>query len=556
MSGCRLETNPIMRRMFLLALILLPVFMHMSGAAVQARESERILIQNVTLIDKDDQEADVIVNILVKDRKLEVVTQDEISTDKVSLAFDARQGYLIGRLTLGQQPSFMILDGDPRNDIQILLDTDSHARFAMQEGIIVRNRLDRARDIGKEPKQTGWFAYSPPPLSLPIDYESGSRWNQWKTKWISGIFIGTLALDSQYWPYQNDASEQQVGDLSDYVGGEIRTLRMGMVGTLNFESPWVYTLFAATHAFDKGFDTDDDNTLSLLDWRLDIPLWKQTSLALGKQKELISMERISSLAYLPWQERSAPADAFLPARNVGVALSGTVFDQRATWAGGVYNDWFDTGKTFDESTNHYVGRLTWLPYIKKKEDALLHLGFGLRYSDAREEVRFRTTPEFHNSPVFVDTGVMDADGALAYTAEASWRMGPFWLGSEYIRSWVNAPELGDPVFDGYHISGSWVVTGEMRRYNKKNGTLERYPVARSVYQGGAGAWETAVRWSSLNLDDAAVDGGKMDIFSLGVNWWLSSFFLTSVNYRHIVLEDDGLTGISDGVNIRIMLILE
>ena len=211
---------------------------------------------------------------------------------------------------------------------------------------------------------------------MPIGYESGSRWNQWKTKWISGIFIGTLALDSQYWPYQNDASEQQVGDLSDYVGGEIRTLRMGMVGTLNFESPWVYTLFAATHAFDKGFDTDDDNTLSLLDWRLDIPLWKQTSLALGKQKELISMERISSLAYLPWQERSAPADAFLPARNVGVALSGTVFDQRATWAGGVYNDWFDTGKTFDESTNHYVGRLTWLPYIKKKEDALLHLGLA------------------------------------------------------------------------------------------------------------------------------------------------------------------------------------
>jgi phosphate-selective porin OprO/OprP len=198
MSGCRLETNPIMQRLFLLALVLLPVFMHMSGAAVQAREPEKILIQNVSLMDEDDQEADVIVNILVTDRKLEVVTQDEISTDKVSLAFDARQGYLIGRLTLGQQPSFMILDGDPRNDIQILLDTDSHARFAMQEGIIVRNRLDRARDIGKEPRQTGWFAYSPPPLSLPIGYESGSRWNLWKTKWISGIFIGTLALDSQY----------------------------------------------------------------------------------------------------------------------------------------------------------------------------------------------------------------------------------------------------------------------------------------------------------------------------------------------------------------------
>ena len=557
MMGCGNGMSPLGQRLLGLVLILLPVIILANSPATKAGEPDKILIQNVILIDETDQKGGVLVNILVEDKKLEVVTKDEISTEDVHLAFDAEEGYLVGRLVLGQPPSFMILDEDPLSDIQILLDTDTHARFAMKKGVIVRNRLNRSQDVYQKRQETeDWFAYSPPPISLPVGYQSGSRWNQWTSKWVNGILIGSLALDRQFWPYQDDASEQQVGDLADYEEGYIRTLRLGVIGTINFELPWVYTLWAATHAFDQGYDEGEIDTISLLDWRLDIPLRKTTSFSIGKQKELISMERISSLAYIPMQERSAPADAFLPARNVGITLSGTAFSQRTTWAGGVYNNWIESGGDFNKNTNFYVGRLTWLPYIKEKEDALLHLGIGLRYDDAREEVRYKTTPEFYNAPLFVDTGIMESDGALISTTEASWRLGPLWLGGEYIHSWVDSREFGQVAFDGYHVSLSWILTGEMRRYNKKNGTFDRYPVAKSVYQGGPGAWETAIRWSSLDLNDASVEGGDMDIISLGLNWWLSSSFLTSVNYRHIMLENDGEEGVSDGVNVRVMLMLE
>lgn len=539
-----------------LLLSALPFFILAIGPTAQAVKPERILIRNVALIDQSGRQEDVIVNILVQNHKLKLVTKDDIPDDDVDLAFDARGGYLIGKLATGQAPSFMILDQDPRTDIQVMLDTDTHARFAMQEGVIVRNRLNRARAAHPQKKQGEWFAYSPPPVSLPVGYQSGSRWNQWESGWTNGILIGTVVLDRQFWPYQNGGSREREGDLSEYERGEIRALRLGVVGTLNFELPWVYTLFAATNAFDQGFDARKDKNISLLDWRLDIPLYEQTSLSLGKQKELISMERISSLAYLPWQERSAPADAFLPSRNIGVTISGNGFDQRMTWAGGVYNDWFDTGKVFNKSTDHYVGRLTWLPYREANEDVLLHLGVGLRYDDAHEEVRYKTRPEFYQAPFFVDTGPMAANGALTCATEVSYRMGPVWLAGEYIRSWVDAPELGDPVLDGYHVGISWVLTGEMRRYNKKNGTLDRYPVARSVYQGGPGAWEAATRWSSIDLADGAVSGSAMDILSAGVNWWLSSFFLTSINYRRIWLDNEEGHGISDGVNWRVMLMLE
>ncbi|MBD3853040.1 MAG: hypothetical protein IFK93_17150, partial [Acidobacteria bacterium] len=82
------------------------------------------------------------------------------------------------------------------------------------------------------------------------------------------------------------------------------------------------------------------------------------------------------------------------------------------------------------------------------------------------------------------------------------------------------------------------------------------PVSRPVNQGGWGALELAARYSSLDLTDGAVDGGEMDILSLGINWWFSRSTTFSLNYRHISLDREGLQGNSSGLNARIQLILD
>ena len=69
--------------------------------------------------------------------------------------------------------------------------------------------------------------------------------------------------------------------------------RFGVVGTLNFARPWVYTIFGATQAFDKGFDTEENDNVTWFDWRLDIPFLKNSVMSIGKQKEPISGERVS-----------------------------------------------------------------------------------------------------------------------------------------------------------------------------------------------------------------------------------------------------------------------
>ena len=56
--------------------------------------------------------------------------------------------------------------------------------------------------------------------------------------------------------------------------------------------------------------------------------------------------------------------------------------------------------------------------------------------------------------------------------------------------------------------------------------------------------------------DGTVDGGEMDILSLGVNWWLSRSAHFTVNYRYISLDREGLQGGSSGINARILLMLD
>ena len=353
-----------------------------------------------------------------------------------------------------------------------------------------------------------------------------------------------------------------MGNLEEYDGGEIRGLRFGLAGIIKFDTPWVYMISGATNAFDKGFDTNTTDDVSFFDWRLDIPTFSDTTLSIGKQKEPMSMERSIGMTFLQMQERTVVSDALMVSRNVGAVLSGNGLDGKFTWAGGVFNDWIENDKSFSENATQFIGRTTWLPYMSEDEGQIFHLGLGLRYSDAKESVRFASEPEFNQSAIFVDSGEIDASSTMTYNLEASWRKGPFWLLSEYTKAKVKASYLGDPELSGYHISTSYSLTGEMREYNHKSGVFSPMPVAHSVYQNGWGAWELSARYSVFDGKDAQLDAGSTDIFSLGVSWWLSSKFNVNLNYRWIELERQSfindttsLHGHSSGFSARILLIL-
>ena len=541
---------------------LLPVVLLLAACLVtpiaNATDSDRIIVTNARLVGRDAPTQDVAVNVLIVDGELSVVTKDELVIQPGDVAVDANGGFLFGQLALGAKPSFVILDKDPRENVGVLLDTKTYARFAVREGAIIKNELESmpVSPADAEPKQRFLKAYTPPPIAVPIRYFDSRKWNKFETKPISGLFVGAVVLDRQNWLGQDSNSESQVGDLSDFEGGEIRGARFGVVGTLNFKRPWRYTVFAVTNVFDKGFDVDTTDEIGWYDYRLDIPVGSNMMLSVGKQKEPISLERLTPLTYLPMQERSVIADAVMPARNHGVVLSGTAAADNISWGVGAFNNWIDSGESFSDTSNQFVGRVSWVPAAFQTETNLFHLGLGLRVSDIKQPVRARSEPEFNNAPNYVDTDLVAADDQVTYNLEAYWRNGPYMLGFEYIGTDLNAPQSGNPFLSGYHLTGSWAVTGEMRGYRKRSGTFDPLPVARPVNQGGWGAVELAFRYSRTDLTDGTVDGGEMDIYSLGVNWWLTRSASLGLNYRFINLDRFGTQGDSSGVNFRLLLVLE
>lgn len=543
---------------FSLSIVLICLFFFTMVPNTQAAEHERLIIRNVRIVDLSEKVDDKIVQILIENKKLSLVTEDPIAREESDLVIDADKGVLMGSLKPGSRPNFMIFAKDPRVDFTVMLDTNRYAVFAIHKGEIFRNNLTfkEVSAPDEKVKEGGWLAYIPPSMAVPENYLDSDRWNRWESKYISGMITGALALDRTHWLAQDAGSEELYGDLNEFEGGEIRALRLGVYGTFNFSNPWVYNFTVATNAFDKGFESENLDAVVLYDYRIDVPSSEHTTISIGKQKEPISMDRLMPMVFEPMQERASASDAMLPARNVGIVWSGRNSDTYITWAVGAFNDWLDTNKDFNEAASQFIGRFTWVPLVSEDESNLLHLGAGYRYSDAKEGFRYFTEPEMNKLPVFVDTGMHDAERFDTLNLELSWRKGPFWLSSEYMQSNVKSSILNDPSFNGYHLTASWIITGEMRPYNKKNGVFGNVPVARTMRQNGMGAWEVAARYSTLDLTDQMIDGGDMQISSLGLNWWLSPVFCVNMNYRHIESEREGLSTATDGFVTRILLMLE
>jgi len=518
--------------------------------------AESILIRNVTVIDQNQATEDVVVTILIKQKKLELVTQDKVTVAEADISFDANGGFILGALEVGSMASFLILDKDPRTNVDIMIDTKSYAVFAVSKGEVILNKLLRI-DVDTSQQLRGWQTYAPPAVALPLSYQNKRKWNVFRTKPITGVFGGAILIENTRWLSQDNNNEQQVGELSQYEGGSMRAFRAGLGGTFNFKEPWIYVFSFGTRAFERGFEQGDLDEFVLYDYRVSIPIGSAT-LSLGKTKETISMSRLSAMIYEPGQqERASVADGLLPSRNIGIVFNNTFLKERMTWSAGVFNNWFETGQSFSNNPTVITGRITGLPYMSEDASHYLHLGIAGRYSNAAGGIRYKTKTEIFSGPVSVDTDLIDdAASTFHYELEFAWVKGPFILMSEYIQSTVSSSKFNNPKFFGYNILASYVLSGEMRTYNKRSGLVNRVNVANGVNTGGWGGLEVFCRWSSIDLIDKNIDGGEMNTFSLGLNWTPIPAIQVNMNYRYSTLDRFEQTGKNHGLVTRLAFILE
>lgn len=331
-----------------------------------------------------------------------------------------------------------------------------------------------------------------------------------------------------------DALEAALGGLEG--GTEFRRAHLYFEGLL-----YERVEFKAEYDFAGGSSRFKDVYLGLVD----LPV--VDGLRVGHFKEPWSVEEQTSSKYITFMERALPIEAFSPARNTGfMAHRGF---ERLSWAAGAFQEADDFGDSPRNEDWSWTGRVTGVPW-RGDGTHLVHLGAAASLRDPLgSQARFRSRPESHLAPRFVDTGALAADEVVLTGAEAALVWGPFSVQGEWAQAAVDRPAAADPDLSGSYALASWFPTGEARAYDGESGAFGRVRPLRP-WGEGPGAWELAARWSSLDLDDRGVAGGRLDDLTLGVNWYPYANVRWMLNY---VRADLDRVGSADVVQMRFML---
>jgi len=279
------------------------------------------------------------------------------------------------------------------------------------------------------------------------------------------------------------------------------------------------------------------------------------NIRVGNQKNPIGMEHLQSSRFLDFIERSFNQDLFYgPFNNgfsPGILAWDTVFDERASYAAGVFAANMDSGTNiFGYGLGNeyiYSFRGTMLPFYDTDGRYMMHLGASYEWRAADDgHVRVRTRGNIRNGPpgpfnaVYADTTYLQASNQDLFNLEAATVWGPWMIQSEYCFSNiydavqtvnVAAPAArGTVLTHGGYVEVLYFLTGEHRAYSHERGAFDRVvPFANSfrvignrgrIIQGW-GAWQVGIRYDHADLNNSGVNGGILDGLTLGVNWFLN-----------------------------------
>ena len=344
--------------------------------------------------------------------------------------------------------------------------------------------------------------------------------------------IGGRIHNDWYWFDESRDLKRTLGNVDD--GVIFRRARLYMSGEVG-----EHLRFQAQYDFADGDADFRDVYMELAN----LPV--AGNLRFGQFKEPFGLEELMSSNNITFIERAQPTSVFAPSRKTGVMLHNAFLDNRITGAVGVFRDTNDYGNRARDGKYNVAARVTGLPWYEDGGKQLVHLGIAYLYRNLDGEFRVNVRPEAQLTPRFLDTGLILADNEHRLGLEAAALYGPFSIQGEYMMSRVDTEFLGNRTIDGWYVAGSWVMTGESRSYSTSSGTFGTVkPKNNFKLTGenqGFGAWELALRYSELDLNDGGrngIRGGAEDTLTLGLNWYLNPNARIMFNYMHTSVDRD------------------
>jgi phosphate-selective porin OprO/OprP len=289
------------------------------------------------------------------------------------------------------------------------------------------------------------------------------------------------------------------------------------------------------------FGGSPDGTVSLYEGNINYSGFKPVTATIGFFKPWYSLQDSMSSNDFLFMERPSIVEI---ARNVaagdaraslGFKASTDDYFASAYLTGG---SWGDQGAALlNEEQLGGAVRLAMRPF--HGEDWNVHVGFsgsGIiqparsnvdQAGPTTHNIQLRDRPELRiDMNRLIDTGLIPTDHADTWGFELGGNWHNFLVQGEYIRIDVDRDSGSNLHFDGGYVEGSWVITGESRKYNTGSAAWAR-PVPAHPFnpvdgEGGWGAWELAARYSVADLNSDDVHGGNQQVYGLSLSWYPTS----------------------------------
>jgi phosphate-selective porin OprO/OprP len=332
--------------------------------------------------------------------------------------------------------------------------------------------------------------------------------------------LGVNIQNDWAWISPDGTLRDDVGPIED--GVEFRRARLTAAGTINGNVE-----YEAEYDF-AGGDADFKWVYMGL---LGIPYIG--NVRVGYMKEPLGLDFLTSNTKTIFMERGLPM-ALVPQENTGFMVHNHVMDDHLTYQVGVFRDVDAFGDDTGDGEYSVTGRVTGLPVYENEGARLIHLGVAGSLRNVEDpEYRIRQRPETHLSERLVDTGEFSVDEIGLFATELAIIMDSLLVQGESVLAHVDARGGRDPEFWGYYLGASYLLTGEHREYKTSSGVMSGVTPKRDFAfgeGGGPGAVELTARCSHLDLKDDGMNGGELDTFTAGVNWYLNPNVRVMLNY--------------------------
>jgi len=326
------------------------------------------------------------------------------------------------------------------------------------------------------------------------------------------------------------------------TGSHIRKAEVDIVGGIGQD--WNYTLGLDFILGDSGsrFHFSDS-------WVAYSGLCDNLEIFIGRHSaNWFGLENSTSTSWYPFLERSAMSNAFYPGDGLGLLVDYWGDDFGFTFLALqpdhanrlVVPD--NTGRRYGDDKWLGLARLSVAP-IHEQGD-VWHFGVSGVYRQNTaflngigvNDFTFATRPDSRGRNTAALVALVDTNGrplqanrAYLFDVEFARQCGPLLIEAEYANAMVgrlgDTQNLGHIRVYGWNILAQYMLTGEIHSYDVRDGNFGGIDVKTPC-----GAWEVAVRYDYLNLNDKNVRGGTEQDFTVGLNWYVNNNVRLSANY--------------------------